>query len=170
METHSDQMFSNPPLSADNAASTDFPYISDPSSHIPLSGAQDHRPLFIILETLKGPFTVPPIPSVIKSNHREHLEWRPGSYGLGQKPRDPREANIPDRSIQILLQPFICAVPSHSSEPMGSEINLIDAVGARAGRLIELCGHVHGRGARSQFFYWRKEHYNQSILNRFYRK
>lgn len=55
-------------------------------------------------------------------------------------------------------------------QTMGSEIKLIDAVGARAGQRIELCGHMHGGGARSQFFYWRMEHYNQSILNRFYRK
>lgn len=53
---------------------------------------------------------------------------------------------------------------------MGSEIKLVDAVGARTGRLIELCGHVHRGRARGQFYYWRREHYDQSILNQFYRK
>lgn len=89
MGTYSDQIFSTPP-SADDITSIDFPYLSDPSSHIPLSGTKDPRPLFIIFEASKGPSTVPPIPSVIKPNHREHLEWRPGSYGL-EETRDPQE-------------------------------------------------------------------------------
>lgn len=103
----------HPQPSADDITSIDFPYISDLSPNIPLSGTQEPRPLFIILRPLKGPPTVPQIPSVIKPNHREHLEWRPGSYGLEEKSRDPREAIIPDRSIQILLQPVTCT--GHSS-------------------------------------------------------
>lgn len=147
METHSDQLFSNPPLSADDTAPTDFPYISDPSSHFPLSGAQDHGPLFIILETLKGPLTVPPIPSVIEPNHREHLEWRPGSYGLGKNPRDPREAIIPDRSIQILLQPFTCAVSSQTSDPWAAKSS--SSTRCEPGQ-VELQMRT-GHGAWSQF-------------------
>lgn len=125
----------HPPLSADETASTDFLYIFDPSSNLSsVRGTRSRAPFHHSRDLERSTYSTPNS-LCYQPNHREHLERRPGSYGLGENPRDPREAIIPDRSIQIFIATIYMRRIITVERTMGTEIKLVGKVETRAGQI-----------------------------------
>ena len=103
MEIHLDQIFSVPHCRLTKRHQPTF-YIfpTRPHNLSSVRGTGSRAPFHHSRDLERSTYSTPNS-LCYQPNHREHLEWRPGSFGLGLKPRLSREANIPDRSIQITI-------------------------------------------------------------------